>query len=348
MPDSAKPSVREAYEAITTRILELLDRGEIPWRKPWRSGWPHNLFSKREYRGINVFLLVNAGFGSAGWATANQIRKHGGRIRVDQLEKPSRVFFMRPNEWWVWNVPQHVGWQEEGILCKVYEVWNWEQTEGLDDHAPKPKPSKTVELAEQFVNGMPGPPAIKRHPSRACYYPREDVVAMPPDSQFKQREEYYSTLFHELIHATGHESRLERASLKQFKRFGDDDYSQEELVAELGAAMLCGAAGLAPLTIQNSAAYIQSWLKVLKNDRTFVVRASGQAQKACDYIRGTPFPPRDVPAKPAPSSEVLRSQREPTPDELEQLISAEAIDMAESAGGYGGHPEQSRRGRISD
>src|ERR1017187_2690280 len=167
MPNSGKSSVREAYEAVTNRILELLDKGVIPWRKPWRSGWPHNLFSKREYRGINVFLLVNAGFGCAGWATANQIRKHGGRIRVDQLEKPSRGFFMRPHQWWVWNVPQHVGWQEAGILCRVYEVWNWEQTEGLDDHAPKPSQTKPVEQAEQLVNGMPCPPAIKRHPSRA-------------------------------------------------------------------------------------------------------------------------------------------------------------------------------------
>ena len=326
MSDPAKPSVREAYEAVTNRILELLDKGVIPWRKPWRSGWPHNLFSKREYRGINVFLLVNAGFGSAGWATANQIRKHGGRVRVDHLENPSRVFFMRPHEWWVWNVPQHVGWQEEGILCKVYEVWNWEQTEGLDDHAPKPSQTKPVELAEQLVNAMPCPPAIKRHPSRACYYPRDDVVAVPPDSQFQQREEYYSTLFHELIHATGHESRLDRASLKQFKRFGDHDYSQEELVAELGAAMLCGAAGLAPLTIKNSAAYIQSWLKELKNEKNFVVRASGFAQKACDYIRGLPALTAGPPAKP-PGTSPLASRRDPTADELERRISAEALDV---------------------
>ena len=118
MPDPGKPSVRTAYDAITNRILELLDQGTIPWRKPWASGWPKNLFSKREYRGINVFLLVSAGFGSAGWATANQIRQHGGRIRADQVEKPTTVFFMRPSERWIWNEPQHVGWQEAGILCK--------------------------------------------------------------------------------------------------------------------------------------------------------------------------------------------------------------------------------------
>jgi antirestriction protein ArdC len=333
MAEPSKLSARDAYETITRRILELLDKGVVPWRQPWRSGWPHNLFSKRDYRGINVFLLVNAGFGSAGWATANQIRKHGGRIRVDQLERPSRVFFMRPNQWWVWNEPQHIGWQEEGILCKVYEVWNWEQTEGLDDHAPKPSQTKPVELAEQLVNGMPCPPAIKRHPRHACYYPREDVVAVPPDSQFQQREEYYCTLFHELIHATGHESRLERASLRQFKQFGDHDYSQEELVAELGAAMLCGLAGIAPKTIENSAAYIQSWLRVLKNEKSFVVRASGFAQKACDYIRGVPVLPPAPPAKPPPRTPGLASRLDPTSDELEQRISAEALDMDDLNGG---------------
>ncbi len=156
---------------------------------------------------------------------------------------------------------------------------------------------------------------------------------MPPDNQFQQREEYYCTLFHELIHATGHESRLDRASLKQFKQFGDHDYSQEELVAELGAAMLCGAAGLAPLTIKNSAAYIQSWLKALKNDRTFVIRASGQAQKACDYVRGVPVLPPAPPAKPPPPNPVLASHRNPTPDELEQRISAEALDVDDLNGG---------------
>ena len=152
---------------------------------------------------------------------------------------------------------------------------------------------------------------------------------MPPDNQFKQREEYYCTLFHELIHATGHESRLDRASLKQFTRFGDDDYSQEELVAELGAAMLCGAAGLAPLTIKNSAAYIQSWLKVLKNDKTFVIRASGLAQKACDFIRN--------PAAIAPQPSLIHDQAPKTEssrrrlpaEELELQLAAEVLDVAE-------------------
>lgn len=333
MPDNGQLTPQQIYEAVTNRILELLDQGTIPWRKPWAGGWPHNLFSKREYRGINAFLLANAGFGSAGWATENQIRKHGGRIRVGESEKWTRVFFMRPSDWWVWNEPLHVGWQEEGVLCKVYQIWNFEQMEGLDSYAPKPKLTSPVEAAVTLLIEMPLRPPIKKDTRGAYYSPNGDFVALPAREAFKPPEEYYSTLFHELTHATGHPSRLGRKTLEVITRFGDHEYSQEELVAELGAAFLCAVAGIAPKTVENSAAYIKSWLKVLKDDRTMFRKAAGQAQKAADFIRGRVPPEGDLDSpraqrKSAPSAKTAALS---VADDLEHRHSAEVLDMAESS-----------------
>lgn len=326
MPEPGKLSPQQIYEAVTSRILELLDKGRIPWRKPWVGGWPHNLFSKREYRGVNAVLLANTGFGSAGWATENQIRKHGGRIKIGQTDLWAVVFFIRPSQWWVWNEPQQVGWQEEGVLCKSYRVWNFEQTEGLDRYAPKVAATLPTEAAEKLLTEMPYCPLIKEDPAGAYYNPRKDFIALPARARFNPLEEYYSTLFHELAHATGHPCRLGRKSLDEIIRFGSHEYSQEELVAELGAAFLCAITGITPKTVQNSAAYIQSWLHVLKDDRTLFHKAAGQAQKAADFIRGR-IPPKDVPQEPKTTGRIARTARMGV-EELERRHSAEVLDVA--------------------
>lgn len=141
-----------------------------------------------------------------------------------------------------------------------------------------------IAKCEQVVTAMPKRPAINHHGARACYSPALDTVSMPESKLFESGEGYYSTLFHELIHSTGHVSRLNRREITDPIRFGSDPYSREELVAEMGAAFLCGHCGIENKTIDQSAGYIQSWLGKLKEDRRLVVHAAVQAQKACDFI----------------------------------------------------------------
>jgi antirestriction protein ArdC len=133
---------------------------------------------------------------------------------------------------------------------------------------------------------MPNPP--KREVSNAAWYrPASDVVGMPLKSVFNSSEEFYSTLFHELTHSTGHESRVGREGIQNLNSFGSESYSKEELVAELGASMLCAVTGIAPATLENSAAYLNSWITRLKGDSKLILSAASAAQKAADYIRGT-------------------------------------------------------------
>jgi len=161
-----------------------------------------------------------------------------------------------------------------------------EQTEGI----PIPEPEETnnhfdpIEKAEQIILGMPLKPDIYHAGNKACYNPSKDAIHLPNQQTFHMPEEYYCTAFHELIHSTGHTSRIGRKSILEPTYFGSHEYSKEELVAEMGAAFLCGYAGIEQKTIENSAAYIQGWLKVLKKDKTMLVHAAAQAQKAADYI----------------------------------------------------------------
>jgi antirestriction protein ArdC len=286
MSEPAKLSVHDAYGAVTNRILELLDKGVVPWHQPWCSGWPQNLFTKREYRGVNVLMLSCRGFTSPYWASERQIEAHGGEVLTEQIDNPTFIYFWRMDRFYTWTKTGFSMPQPYSVV-KVHEVFNVEQTKRVERFMPPPgEPLVPIEAVQEIVAAMPQKPCIENNPCGAVYYPTRDVVGIPPTETFMLAEEYYCTLFHELVHATGHPTRLNRKSLAEMGRFGDPVYSQEELVAEMGAAMLCGVTGIAPKTIQNSAAYIQSWLRELKNDKRLLLIASGQAQKACDFIRG--------------------------------------------------------------
>jgi antirestriction protein ArdC len=133
---------------------------------------------------------------------------------------------------------------------------------------------------------MPQPPLVKHGMTQAYYSPSNDTVGMPEPKRFETEDGYHASLFHELVHSTGHEKRLKRASIMERNGFGSDPYCKEELIAELGSAYLCGQAGIMERTIDNSAAYLKGWLEQLKNDRTLIVYAAAQAQKAADFILG--------------------------------------------------------------
>ena len=135
-----------------------------------------------------------------------------------------------------------------------------------------------------YPDRVPNKPIVQYGGDRACYSPTFDCIKLPNQEAFKSPEEFYSTAFHELLHATGHGSRLGRKGILEPSYFGSHDYSQEELVAEFGSSMLCGFAGIEQQTIENSAAYLQGWLKVLKGDKKLAIIAAGQAQRAADFI----------------------------------------------------------------
>jgi antirestriction protein ArdC len=292
VPAESLPSPHASvYEIITNQILAELERGEVPWRKPWRTLPPANLITKKPYRGINVFLLAFAGYGSQFWLTFNQAKQLGGNIR--RGEHGTKIIFWKCNTRETESADGEIEERKSAFL-RYYTVFNLEQTEGLKALLRLP-PAFPIESAEEIVKGMPNPPTFEQD-SRAAYIPSRDTVTMPSRTAFQSQAEYYSTLFHELTHSTGHPKRLGREGIDKIQPFGSEDYSKEELVAEMGSAMLCGVAGIEQATISNSAAYLRSWITRLKADSRLVVSAARAAQEAADYIRGES--PKDSPLSP--------------------------------------------------
>jgi antirestriction protein ArdC len=277
------PSV---YEIITGKIIKQLESGVAPWRKPWTSQAPANLLTQKEYRGLNVLTLASQGFPSRFWLTFNQTTKLGGRIRKGEKSFP--VIF--------WNIGDEQetttqdGTKETSrpFLLRYYSVFNLSQAEGIDIPASLLRDMRSnnpIETCEQIVTSMPNPPAFEQS-DKAWYSPSNDVVGMPARGLFHSSEEYYATEFHELAHSTGHAKRLHRENFDNPVSFGSESYSKEELIAEMSAAMLCGIAGIEQKTLENSAAYLKSWIARLKSDSRLIVSAASQAQKAADFIRG--------------------------------------------------------------
>lgn len=274
------------YEIITAEILQIMAQGVIPWQKPWSSKGAHrNIVSGKQYRGINVLLLSCAGFNSPWWLTYHQAQEKGGQVRKG--EKGRRIVF-----WKLQGRSEETEAKENGPrfvpLLRYYTVFNLQQVEGIE--APPEQEEVTLDpiaSAEAIVKGMPQAPALSLG-NRAAYNPARDLVIMPDLQDFNGSEEFYSTLFHELAHSTGHQSRLGRKEIVDTVRFGSHDYSKEELVAEMTASFLCGEAGILPATVQNSAAYLQCWAAKFKEDKKMVVCAAAAAQKAADYILDRP------------------------------------------------------------
>jgi antirestriction protein ArdC len=269
-----------AYEIVTESIIKQLESGAAPWRKPWRTEIPANLVSKKQYRGINIFLLAAQGYGSPYWVTHRQAQALGGNVR--NREQGTKVVFWKFDEYRKESSETGETKNHKSILLRWYTVFNVEQCEEIKS----PEPALLINPLEQcdaIVRSMPNPPAFAQD-AQACYRPTTDTVGMPARSAFNSAEAFYSTLFHELTHSTGHPSRVGREGIMNHDPFGGEDYSKEELVAEMGAAMLCGAAGIEAQTLGNSAAYLQAWIDKLRSDCRLIVFAASQAQKAADYV----------------------------------------------------------------
>ncbi len=271
----------KVYGYVTERILKSLDEGTVPWRKPWTlPETPRNIITKKPYRGINSILLNLSSFPSPYWLTYRQATSLGCNIK--RGEKPTMVVFYKTLEYKKDNQEK----VEKIPYLRYYNVFNASQCEGIEKHIPEisNKVFEPIEEAARIIREMPLRPNIVEG-NRSSYVNSTDTIYLPPAVTFNSPEEYYSVAFHELVHSTGHESRLKRYSkMEPNWVFNSESYSKEELIAEMGAAFLCATIGIENKTIQNSASYIDGWRRQISNDIKLVVRAANQAQKAVDYI----------------------------------------------------------------
>lgn len=272
----------DVYEVVTNNIIERLEKGVIPWRQPWtNAGMPKNLVTGKSYRGINVMLLASVGYEHNQFLTFSQAKELGASVRKG--EKSHLVIFWKQIE----KTDKETGKTKRIPFLKHYRVFNISQCDGI----PKEKlPLKEERIndpileCESIIAGMPHKPRIQHKEHMAYYDIRGDYVNMPEVRTFENSESYYGTLFHELTHSTGHESRLNRKEVMSGGGFGSESYALEELTAEIGASYLKSYAGIPIEELDNSAAYIQGWLKRLQNDKKLIFHASAQAQKATDFI----------------------------------------------------------------
>ncbi|MCK9250793.1 MAG: zincin-like metallopeptidase domain-containing protein [Solirubrobacteraceae bacterium] len=303
-PKTKRP---DAYQIATDAILAALDRGTIPWRKPWSEipgRTPRNAITGRSYRGVNVLLLGMAGYDDPRWITFAQAKKAGGMVRKG--EKSTPVLLWKRTRKRLKTDADVASARAEGrrieadaqgrryavlFLARLFRVFNSAQVDGLD-LAPisKDEPMsewEAVGTCDEIVRGYTDGPSIYEGGNSASYAPCRDHVQMPGRGQFSAATDWHATLFHELAHSTGHPSRLNRDDLTAGHRFGTKGYAREELTAELAASMLCAVAGIdsAPLT-ERSAAYIDHWRQAISDDARLVVVAAQRAQRAADRILG--------------------------------------------------------------
>lgn len=279
-------SRRDAYAAITDRIIAALERGTVPWRAPWRARGHRNALSGRPYRGINLLVLAIAaldqGFDDPRWLTYRQAMSRGGHVR--RGEQGTQVVL------WKWierGDPATDPAAERYPLLRLFSVFNVTQCDDLALPAHEAVgPLDPLAEAEAIAAGYSDGPPVMCDAESAYYAPSRDEVRLPPRASFRDAHGYYATLFHELAHSTGHPSRLNREGYQSAARFGSEIYSREELVAEFAAAFLGQEAGIDPSRVDQSAAYIASWLRALRDDRRLAVVAAGQAQRAADHILG--------------------------------------------------------------
>ena len=273
------------YEVITERILTQLEKGVVPWRRPWELVESKNVATGKKYRGVNSITLPGGLF-----ATFKQVKALGGHVKKGAHGFPV-VFFSFPSG--KEGEEEHEEETEKkgrkAPIIRYYHVFRLEDCEGIDLGPFQADEGKTasVEAAETIVQNMKNRPLIvEKRGKEAFYCPSTDTVQIPSRSQFPKIEEFYSTLFHELSHSTGHADRLGRKTLTAAAAFGSSAYGKEELVAEFSASFLCGTAKIDNTTIKNSASYIDSWKRVIKADSKLVLQAAGMGQKAADYILG--------------------------------------------------------------
>lgn len=287
----------DVYQRIADQIVHKLEEGVRPWMQPWSAGDADGRvvrplrFNGLPYNGINVLMLWSAamekGYSAPIWMTFKQAVEFDAHVRKG--EQGSLVVYA--DKITRTETDATTGEEAERAIpfMKGYTVFNVEQIEGLPEHfyakpEPKGEPVQRIERAESFFAATRAD--IVHGGSRACYVVSRDHIHMPCIDFFRDAESYYATLAHEATHWTRHPSRLDREFGR--KRWGDEGYAMEELVAELGSAFLSADLELTPELRDDHAAYIASWIKVLKNDKRAIFTAASYAQRAVDFLHGAP------------------------------------------------------------
>lgn len=287
----------ETYERVTATLLSLIDGDDLlPWQKPWKGGqqWARSMSTKREYNGVNRWVLTitaQANGWSPWFGTYKQIAALGGQVKKG--EKSTLAIYWSIKE----KIDKDTGVKSKFAMLRTFNLFSASQAEGLPEKFyAKPEPTGTVSddeaqtVFDTYVTTQ-GIPVVYGG-SRASYSPKADRINLPEIGTFRSTEEFYGTAFHEATHSTGHESRLDRPDIQNFHHFGDEMYSREELVAELGAALILGTLGMdKPNVVANQAAYLKSWKSALASDPQALVWAAGRAEKAANLVLGvTPEP----------------------------------------------------------
>jgi antirestriction protein ArdC len=292
--------LKDIHAVITERFIEKLRTGVVPWQRTWQSA--ANIISGKAYRGINSLTLGSSPFKSPFWMTFRQALELGGHVRKGEKSSPVIYYkFLAKQDGKGNPVFTSSGRPKLIPFVRWSNVFNLEQTEGVDAPASASAPAPdtaaptSVERAEALVREAKLCP-IRHEGFAATYSPSEDLIRMPAQNSFRSGEDYFHTLFHEMTHATGHASRLDREGITNPVKFGSERYSKEELIAELGAAFLSNnACILDSVRFDNSAAYLQSWIKKLKDDPTMIVSAASHAQRGFDLVTGhTPEQYEDI------------------------------------------------------
>lgn len=290
---------QDVYQRVTDQIVAAIEKGAGTWRMPWHTTGkfafsPVNLQSHKPYRGINTLMLWAAaeqkGYDSAEWATYKQWQERGAQVRKG--EKSTLVVF--------WKFANSAESQDDDdtpersrfCFARAYSVFNAAQVDGYTPKVedPETEPERIAE-ADDFFSGVGA--TVRHGGNRAYYTPSDDHIQMPPLAAFEENLSYYSTLAHEHGHWTAKAGRCDR---QLGKRFGDNAYAAEELIAELCAAFLCARLSLTSEPREDHAQYIQSWLKVLKSDKRAIFTAASKAQQAADYLIERAEPVRAVAA----------------------------------------------------
>ncbi len=283
---------KDVYTRVTERIISDLEQGIRTWMKPWSVEHTAGRITKplrhngTPYRGMNILLLwgeaIAKGYTAPIWMTYKQAQEIGANVRKGEhgslVVYANSITKTETNE-------QGEDTEREIPFMKGYTVFNVEQVDGLPAHyyaqPVNPLPlSERIENADRFLTNTAA--TIHHGGNRAFYSPARDAIQLPPFEAFKDKESYYATALHEATHWSGAKNRLDRDF--SAKRFGDQGYAREELVAELGAAFLCADLGITPEIRDDHAAYLGHWLKVLKEDKRAIFSAAAHAQRAADFL----------------------------------------------------------------
>lgn len=299
-PNLKSGGVPDIYQKFTDLIIEKLEQGVIPWRKPWHEmGLPANYLTKKAYHGINLWVLLSYDHRYPYYLTFKQANSMGGKIVKGAKAIPICFwsFAFRDKKTGKVIPEDRIATYDLNLVTRSgflreFKVFPIEQIEGIDWEFPEVVNTVSTGMDDEclkILEGMPNPPELIHSGSSAYYRADLDQITLPDKKLFSSSEAYFSVLYHELIHSTGHSSRLNRVGVSNPQQFANEEYGKEELIAEMGAGYLNNLTGiLNDSLVDNSAAYIKNWLDALRNDKQLLIEAAGKAQKAVDYILDEP------------------------------------------------------------